>query len=130
MQCLTLALENPPQAGEYRVFNQFEEVYDVTELAEKVWRVAGEIGLKVEIHNLENPRQEMEEHYYKPDHENLRDLGYKPTHDVEAEMKIMLADLVKYRDRIEAKKETLIPKIRWDGKRQKVAYLSGQAVGA
>ena len=27
MQCLTLALENPPAAGEYRVFNQFEEVY-------------------------------------------------------------------------------------------------------
>ena len=32
MQCLTLSLENPPEAGEYRVFNQFEEVYDVTEL--------------------------------------------------------------------------------------------------
>lgn len=130
MQCLTLALENPPQAGEYRVLNQFEEVYDLTELAEKVRRVAGQIGLRVEIHNLENPRQEMEEHYYKPDHQNLRDLGYKPTHDVEAEMKIMLTDLMKYRERIEGKKEVLIPKIRWDGTRHKVAYLSGQAVGA
>ena len=130
MQCLTLALEKPPQPGEYRVFNQFEEVYDLTALAEKVRRVSGQLGLEVEIHNLENPRQEMEEHYYKPDHQNLRDLGYKPTHDVEAEMKIMLADLMKYRDRIESKKEALIPKIRWDGKRQKVAYLSGEAVGA
>lgn len=130
MQCLTLALENPPQAGEYRVFNQFEEVYDVTELAEKVQRVAGQLGLKVEIHNLQNPRKEMEEHYYKPDHQNLRDLGYKPSHDVEAEMKIMLTDLVKYRERIEGKKEVLIPKIRWDGTSHKVAYLNGQAVGA
>ncbi|MFZ0913465.1 MAG: NAD-dependent epimerase/dehydratase family protein [Candidatus Korobacteraceae bacterium] len=130
MQCLTLALENPPQPGEYRVLNQFEEVYDLTELAEKVRRVAGQLGLKVEIHNLENPRKEMEEHYYKPDHQNLRDLGYKPTHDVEAEMKIMLTDLMKYRERIEAKKEVLIPKIRWDGTSHKVAYLSGQAVGA
>ena len=130
MQCLTLALENPPQPGEYRVLNQFEEVYDLTELAEKVRRVAGQLGLKVEIHNLENPRKEMEEHYYKPDHQNLRDLGYKPTHDVEAEMKIMLADLMKYRERIEGKREVLIPKIRWDGTRHKVAYLSGQAVGA
>jgi UDP-sulfoquinovose synthase len=130
MQCLTLALENPPQAGEYRVFNQFEEVYGLTELAEKVLRVAGQLGLKVEIHNLENPRKEMEEHYYKPDHQNLRDLGYKPTHDVEAEMKIMLADLMKYRDRIEGKREVLIPKIRWDGTSHKVEYLSGQAVGA
>jgi UDP-sulfoquinovose synthase len=130
MQCLTLALENPSQPGEYRVLNQFEEVYDLTELAEKVRRVAGQLGLKVEIHNLENPRKEMEEHYYKPDHQNLRDLGYKPTHDVEAEMKIMLTDLMKYRERIEAKKEVLIPKIRWDGTRHKVEYLSGQAVGA
>ena len=130
MQCLTLALENPAQPGEYRVFNQFEEVYDLTELAEKVRRVAGQLGLKVEIHNLENPRKEMEEHYYKPDHQNLRDLGYKPTHDVEAEMKIMLADLMKYRDRIEGKREVLIPKIRWDGTSHKVEYLSGQAVGA
>jgi UDP-sulfoquinovose synthase len=130
MQCLNLALENPPQPGEYRVLNQFEEVYDLTELAEKVRRVAGQLGLKVEIHNLENPRKEMEEHYYKPDHQNLRNLGYKPTHDVEAEMKIMLTDLMKYRERIEGKKEVLIPKIRWDGTRHKVAYLSGQAVGA
>ena len=130
MQCLNLALDNPPQPGEYRVLNQFEEVYDLTELAEKVRRVAGQLGLKVEIHNLENPRKEMEEHYYKPDHQNLRDLGYKPTHDVEAEMKIMLTDLMKYRERIEAKKEVLIPKIRWDGTRHKVEYLSGQAVGA
>jgi len=130
MQCLNLALDNPPQPGEYRVLNQFEEVYDLTELAEKVRRVAGQLGLKVEIHNLENPRKEMEEHYYKPDHQNLRDLGYKPTHDVEAEMKIMLTDLMKYRERIEGKKEVLIPKIRWDGTRHKVEYLSGQAVGA
>jgi UDP-sulfoquinovose synthase len=57
-------------------------------------------------------------------------LGYKPTHDVEAEMKIMLADLMKYRERIERKREVLIPKIRWDGTRHKVEYLSGQAVGA
>jgi len=28
MQCLAIAIENPPEPGEYRVFNQFEEVYD------------------------------------------------------------------------------------------------------
>jgi UDP-sulfoquinovose synthase len=124
MQCLTLALENPPKAGEYRVFNQFEEVYDVTELAEKVKRVSATLGLDVEVHNLENPRQEAEEHYYKPDHQNLLDLGYKPTHDVEAEMKIMLTDLIKYRDRIESKRAALIPEIRWDGTHKKVEFLA------
>jgi len=123
MQCLTLAIENAPQAGEYRVFNQFQEVYDVTELADKVARVGNSLGLEVEVHNLENPRQEMEEHYYHPDHQHLLDLGYKPAHDVEAEMEIMLKDLMQYRERIEAYREVLIPDIRWDGTRRKSAFL-------
>jgi len=125
MQCLTLVLENPPKApGEYRVFNQFEEVYDVTELACKVRKVAEELGLAVEIRNLENPRKELEEHYYKPDHQHLFDLGYQPTHDVEAEMRIMLRDLVRYRGRIEARKDVLIPDVRWDGTRRRVSFLA------
>ena len=123
MQCLTIALEKPPEAGEYRVLNQFAEVYDVTELALKVQKVASEIGMEVEVRNLENPRAELEEHYYNPDHNRLFELGYKPSHDVEAELKIMLGDLARHRDRIENKKEVLIPDVRWDGRRQKVKYL-------
>jgi UDP-sulfoquinovose synthase len=124
MQCLTIAIENPPKEGEYRVFNQFEEVYSVTELAEKVKRVGNNLGLNVVIKNLENPRKEMEEHYYNPDHKHLLDLGYKPTHDVEREMEIMLRDLIKYRSRIEARKEALIPDIRWDGTRKKSSFIA------
>jgi UDP-sulfoquinovose synthase len=123
MQCITLAVEKPPQRGEYRVLNQFEEVYDVTDLALKVQKVARELGLKCELRNLENPRKEMEEHYYTPDHQNLFDLGYQPTHDVEAELRIMLRDLMKYRDRIEAKRDIIIPDVRWDGRREKVRFL-------
>ena len=123
MQCLTIAVENSPQSGEYRVFNQFQEVYDITELAEKVARVGNNIGLDVKIQNIENPRQELEEHYYNPDHQHLLDLGYQPTHDVDAEMNIMIEDLVKYRDRIEAHQASLIPDIRWDGTRRKVNFL-------
>jgi UDP-sulfoquinovose synthase len=123
MQCLTLALENPPEAGAYRVFNQFEEVYDVTDLALKVQKAGAALGLDVVVRNLENPRKEMEEHYYKPDHQHLFDLGYQPTHDVEAEMRIMLRDLMRYRDRIEAKRDVLIPDVRWDGRREKVRFL-------
>ncbi|MFC1976017.1 NAD-dependent epimerase/dehydratase family protein, partial [Chloroflexota bacterium] len=124
MQCLTLAIENPPQTGEYRIFNQFEEVYDVTELAHKIQQVARELGLKGEILNLENPRREAEEHYYNPDHQHLLDLGYQPTHNMAGELQIMLSDLIKYRERINAKKEVLIPDIHWDGTRRKVGYLS------
>lgn len=124
MQCLTIAIDNPPEKGEYRVFNQFEEVYSVTELAQKVKRVGDKLGLNVSISNLENPRKEMEEHYYNPDHRHLLALGYKPTHDVEQELRIMFKDLTKYRSRIEEKKEALIPDIRWDGTRRKSKFLA------
>lgn len=123
MQCLTLALENPPDAGDYRVFNQFQEVYDITDLAQKVERVAGTLGLEVEIRNVENPRKELEDHHYQPDHQRLLDLGYQPTHDVEAELRIMIQDLMKYEDRISAKKDVLIPDVRWDGEKRKVDFL-------
>jgi UDP-sulfoquinovose synthase len=123
MQCLTLALENPPAMGEYRVFNQFEEVYDISELAQKVKKVAGELGITAVVKNLENPRRELEEHYYNPDHGSLLQLGYKPTHDVESELRIMLADLVNYKDRILAVQESLIPDIHWDGSRRKSRFL-------
>jgi UDP-sulfoquinovose synthase len=120
MQCLTLALEHPAGEGEYRVMNQFEEVYDITELALRVQKVGAELGLAVAVRNLENPRIELEEHYYRPDHQHLLDLGYTPTRDLESEMRIVLQDLMRHRERIEAKRDRLIPDVRWSGKRAKV----------
>ncbi len=125
VQCLTIAVENPPEAGECRVFNQFEKVYDITELAWKVKRVAEKLGLSVEVRHTENPRAELEEHYYKPDHKHLLDLGYKPSHEMEAEMEIMIKDLMKYRNRILARADVLIPNVQWDGSRRKVHFLKG-----
>lgn len=115
MRCMTLALENPPQPGEYRVFNQFAETYTIYELAEKVQKVGNSLGLAVSIQPLENPRMEMEEHYYNPDHNKLAELGYQPQQDIESEIATILQDLMKYRSRIEARQETLQPSIRWDG---------------
>jgi UDP-sulfoquinovose synthase len=123
MQCLTLAVENPPERGDYRVFNQFEEVYDVTELAQKVQKIAGEMGIPAEIRNLENPRFEAEAHYYNPDHQHLLDLGYQPTTDMEGELRILLADLNHNKGRIAAHAHTLIPDIRWDGSRDRCEYI-------
>lgn len=123
MQCLTLAIENPAQEGEYRVFNQFEEVYDITDLALTVQKVSGDLGLDVEIRNLMNPRDELEEHYFNPDHQHLLDIGYQPTTDIESEIRIMIEDLMKYRDRIEAKKSALIPDVFWDGSKSKVRFV-------
>ena len=123
MQCLTLAVENPPDAGEYRTFNQFEETYNVFELAERVQKVGNEFGLDVAIRPVENPRMEAEQHYYNPDHQHLLDLGYEPTHDMDAELRLVFEDLMKNKDRIEARKEAQFPDIRWDGTRRKSEYL-------
>ena len=132
MQCLTLTIENPPKSGEYRVFNQFEEVYGLTELCWKIKAAGEQLGLNVEIRKVENPRMEEEEHYYNPDHKHLLDLGYQPTRDMHSELLSTLNDLIKYKSRIEARREALLPDIRWDGSRRPVEFLDedGRGVAA
>ena len=128
MQCLTIAVENSPARGEYRVFNQFEECYTVEELAQKVQTAAVDVGINASIEYYDNPRTERDEHYYNPDRENLIRLGYQPSHDVLAEMRIMLRDLMEHRDRIAAHRDILVPDIRWDGARRKSEVMRHEVV--
>lgn len=123
MQCLTLAVDNPPEAGDYRVFNQFEETYTIAELASKVAAVASDMGLEPRIRRIENPRKEMEDHHYNPDHDHLLALGYEPTRDMDSEVAAMLEDLQPHHDRIAARRDVLLPDIRWDGSRRKSVFL-------
>lgn len=113
VQCLRLSIENPAAEKEYRVFNQFDEPYSISGLAEKVKGVSEEFGLKPEINHVPNPRVEAEQHYYNPIHEKLKQLGYKRTKMLEEELKDIIKDLIKYRSRIEAKRERLIPRTDW-----------------
>jgi len=113
MQCLTLALENPPDEGEYRVFNQFEECYRVNDLAEHVKKVASEYDLDAKIWNIPNPRMEQEENYYNPDMKHLPDLGFKPENSLDNELRITIPKLLQYKDRIEAKRSKIMPTIKW-----------------
>jgi UDP-sulfoquinovose synthase len=119
MQCLTLAVENPPKAGEYRVFNQFEACYTIEALAYMVQAAAQDIGLDVTVRHYDNPRQEMEQHYFNPDRQHLIDLGYQPTQDIQGEIRIMLEDLLRHKERILEKRTILVPDIRWDGSRSR-----------
>src|SRR4051812_47588914 len=80
LQCVELAVENPADAGEFRVYNQFTEQFSVSDLAELVQRSAAEVGFEIDIENVENPRVELEEHYYNPVHTKLLDLGLKPSY--------------------------------------------------
>ncbi len=115
VQCMTLAAENPPKDGEYRVLNQFDETYSVNDLAKHVVEVSGEFGISAKIWSIENPRLEKEEHYYHPDREKLPALGFKPTNDLNTELRLTIPKLMKYKGRIEEKKESIMPKIKWRG---------------
>lgn len=126
MQCLGIAIENPPAEGAYRVFNQFEETYTIAELAGKVKQAGDAVGLDVQIEHFDNPRTERDEHYYNPDRQHLIDLGYKPHHDVVAEVEIMLRDLMPHRARILEKRDILVPDIRWTGGRRRAQVIEAQ----
>ncbi|MFQ3568782.1 MAG: NAD-dependent epimerase/dehydratase family protein [Aggregatilineales bacterium] len=124
LHCLTLTVENPADRGEYRVFNQFAEAYSIVELADMTKEVASEFGLNVEIKNYDNPRGELEEHYYNPDRENLLKIGYEPSQDVRSEMRIMIEDLIAHREHLMQYSHVIVPDIRWDGTRRRSAEWS------
>jgi len=75
VQCIRLAAENPAEAGEFRVFNQFTEQMSVREIAETV---AGAFPGQCTIEEVDNPRVELEGHYYRAAHTGLLDLGLVP----------------------------------------------------
>jgi nucleoside-diphosphate-sugar epimerase len=113
IQCLTLALENPPRMGEYRVFNQFDECYNINQLASHVYAAALELELDVEIGGIDNPRVEAEEHFYSPHSAKLRKLGFRPIHTLDDELQLTFGVLMEYAKRIRAKREALHPRITW-----------------
>jgi len=129
MQCLTLALENPPDAGEYRVFNQFEDVYSILQLAQIVEKVGNAYGLQVQIGHYEPPRAEAQEHYYQPAHQHLLDLGYQPDHDIEHNVAELIETLTPHRERIAMHREVLIPSIRWQSNTRARARYLGEQIG-
>ena len=113
IQCISLLIDNPPEKGEYRVVNQFDEQYSVSGLAERVKRIGDKKGLDVSIQRIENPRVEKEEHYYKADHDQLKKLGFKATRHIDDEIGVMLDDLSEFDYRIQEKKDSLLRMIKW-----------------
>lgn len=79
LRCVELAILNPPEAGKFRVFNQFTELFTILELAQKVQATALKLKMKCEISYLPNPRVESEGHYYSAKNSCLKELGLKPT---------------------------------------------------
>jgi UDP-sulfoquinovose synthase len=100
LRCIELTAANAPGRGEYRVFNQFTEVFNVADLAEKVRHAAGELGIEVQVDHIRNPRLELEEHYYNPTHTKLLELGLQPMLLSETLIESMLEVIRRYRERV------------------------------
>jgi len=76
VECIRLACEAPADRGEFRVFNQMTESLSVLQIAETI---KSEFSGDAVIEHVENPRVELEGHYYNVKHSRLEGLGLKPT---------------------------------------------------
>ncbi|MEH2061537.1 MAG: NAD-dependent epimerase/dehydratase family protein [Nostoc sp.] len=111
VRCVELAIANPAQPGEFRVFNQFTEQFSVGELALMVKKAGNAIGLKVEINHLDNPRVEKEEHYFNAKNTKLLDLGLQPHLLSDSLLDSLLNFAIKYQERVDHKQ--ILPKVSW-----------------
>jgi len=111
VRCIELAIANPAEAGKFRVFNQFTELFSIGDLATMVQKAGSTLGLKVEIDHLENPRIELEEHYFNAKNTNLLDLGLQPHFLSDSLLDSLLNFAKKYQDRVDY--QQILPKVSW-----------------
>jgi UDP-sulfoquinovose synthase len=114
VRCMELAIANPAEAGQFRVFNQFTELFSVEDLALMVKKTGNAIGLDVEINYLQNPRVELESHYFNAKNTKLLDLGLQPHYLSDSLLDSLLNFANKYKDRVD--KNQILPKVSWHRK--------------
>jgi UDP-sulfoquinovose synthase len=112
LRCVELSVINPPAPGDYRVFNQFTQVFSVRELAETVQQRAGKLGISIAIEHLPNPRVEEEAHHYQPRHQRLLELGLQPHLLSDVLVDSMLVAIRDHANRI--RRDVIAPRVRWD----------------
>jgi len=108
LACIELACLNTPEPGEYRVFNQFTELFSVARLAQMV--IHASPG-HVVAEQIENPRAEENEHYYRAAHTKLLDLGLVPHLLSEQTISSLLAVAERHLDRVD--QEAIRPSVKW-----------------
>ncbi|MGD0440715.1 MAG: NAD-dependent epimerase/dehydratase family protein [Acidimicrobiales bacterium] len=122
LACVELACVNPPEPGEYRVFNQFTESFSVLELAEWTAKLAGD---GVTIDNVPDPRVEKEEHYYNAVATQLPALGLKPHFLEDATIEVLIETAKRYKDRVEF--DAIRPTVNWRSTKSEVSVARGAA---
>jgi UDP-sulfoquinovose synthase len=111
VKCIELAIESPAKVGEFRVFNQFTELFSIKDLAQKIQLAGTALGLKVEIQTVANPRVELEEHYFNPKNTNLLDLGLQPHFLSDSLLDSLLNFAIRYQHRVD--RSQILPQVKW-----------------
>lgn len=111
VQCIEIAVANPANAGEFRVFNQFTEQFSVRDLARLVTDAAAKLGIDVSSINVPNPRVEAEEHYYNAKHTKLVELGLQPHLLSDSLLDSLLNFAIRYTDRVD--RAQIMPAVSW-----------------
>lgn len=111
VRCIEIACLNPALEGEFRVFNQFTEQFSVLELARMVQSAASEMGFRVEINHLPDPRVEEEEHYYNAKHSKLIELGLQPHHLSDSLLDSLMNIATRYGSRVDV--SVMTPQVDW-----------------
>ena len=122
LACVELACNNPPDPGEYRVFNQFTESFSVIELAEWTAKLGGD---DVRIDNVPDPRVEKEEHYYNAVATQLPALGLKPHFLEDATIEVLIETAKRHKDRVEF--DAIRPMVNWRSTKSQVSVAKGAA---
>lgn len=111
LQCVHMSEKKPAEKGELRIFNQIMETFSANELSEKVQRVGNKLGYNVVINHLENPRKEVEEHYYNPTYQGLIDIGVEPHYLTDHVLETMFMVVRRYRANI--RPDVIFQGIKW-----------------
>lgn len=111
VRCVELAIETPANVGEFRVFNQFTEMFSINDIATQIKTAGNTLGLDVEVNNIDNPRVEAEKHYFNAKNTNLLDLGLVPHKLSDSLLDSLLNFAVKYKDRVD--QSQIMPKVSW-----------------
>src|SRR5918992_4998149 len=111
VRCVELAVENPADRGEMRIFNQFTEEFSVRDLAEMVVESAGKLGVSARVENIDNPRVEKYDHYYNAKHTGLLDLGLEPHYLGDSLLDSLMNIAIEHRDRID--RDVVMPSVNW-----------------
>ena len=111
VRCIELAIDNPADRGEFRIFNQFTEQFSVKQLADLVVEASDKMGIETRIENVPNPRVEKEEHYYNAKHTGLIELGLEPHYLGDSLLDSLLNIAVENRERVDT--DHIMPSVDW-----------------